>query len=445
MLTLTRPRLALVAALAVVPFAVAAPVALADSAAASVAVSQGVLDTAVTLILTLLETVGLTSTVIGLIDDLSSGDLTELLGAADSTQLTQILGVANPTAVDGALGGLTGTQLTGVLGALTTGQLTSLLGVADAGELTTILGGVDLTDLSGALSGLDAGSLTAILTQLTPTQIEALLADGASPTSLITGLEGVLGNLGADPSAGAVDGLLAQLNGLLAGGLPTNSTQLGQLSSLLGGVTPLLSTSGLSTSMLTTLLATAQGALADAVPGLDTSAVTNLITELTSLLGLDGGGGTGGGGTGGGGTTGGGTTGGGTTGGGTTGGGTTGGGTTGGGLPGGGLTGTGPGAGVASSKSGHATITRVQRKGNVLIVTLRCTASAGRKCGTTVTATQGGKQKSHVTTSFRGGSTKQVKLHLKATAVAAMTRSRHAVAVKITARTGSYRTSKTLR
>ena len=118
-----------------------------------------------------------------------------------------------------------------------------------------------------ALGGLNSGSLTAILGQLTPTQITSLLSDGASPTSLITGLEGVLGGLGGAPSAASVDALLAQLNGLMAGGLPTNATQLAQLSTLLGGVTPLLSTSGLNASVLTTLLDTTQSALAGALLG----------------------------------------------------------------------------------------------------------------------------------------------------------------------------------
>ena len=44
-----------------------------------------------------------------------------------------------------------------------------------------------------------------------------------------------------------------------------------------------------------------------------------------------------------------------------------------------------------------------------------------------------------------GGKTKQVKLRLKAKAVTAMVRHHGAVAVKVTASTGSYRTSKTLR
>ena len=64
---------------------------------------------------------------------------------------------------------------------------------------------------------------------------------------------------------------------------------------------------------------------------------------------------------------------------------------------------------------------------------------------TTVSATQGGKQQSHSKVTFRGGKTKQVKLRLKAKAIAAMVRHHRAVAVKITASTGSYRTSKTLR
>jgi hypothetical protein len=87
----------------------------------------------------------------------------------------------------------------------------------------------------------------------------------------------------------------------------------------------------------------------------------------------------------------------------------------------------------------------VQRQGDVLIVTLRCTASANRSCLTTVSVTQRGHKLSQKTVSFHGSSTKRVRLALRVTAIAAMVRHRHAVSVKITARTGSYRASKTLR
>jgi hypothetical protein len=86
----------------------------------------------------------------------------------------------------------------------------------------------------------------------------------------------------------------------------------------------------------------------------------------------------------------------------------------------------------------------VQRKGNVVIVTLHCTASGNHTCRTTVTATQAGVQQSHTTVTLRGGSTKRVRLHLRASAIAALTRHGRAVGVRITARTGSYRTSSML-
>jgi hypothetical protein len=99
----------------------------------------------------------------------------------------------------------------------------------------------------------------------------------------------------------------------------------------------------------------------------------------------------------------------------------------------------------STGHSGHATISRVQRKGNVITVTLRCTASANRTCRATVTATTGSAQQSHATITFAGASSKRVRLHLRATAVTALSRHRHGSAVRITARTGSYRTSKMVR
>jgi hypothetical protein len=111
-------------------------------------------------------------------------------------------------------------------------------------------------------------------------------------------------------------------------------------------------------------------------------------------------------------------------------------------LGGGGL---GAGGGSIASRAGHAKISGVRRKGNVVIVTLHCTASSDRTCHTTVTATQGGRKQGHATVTFSGGSTKRVRLHLRASAVAALSRHHRAAAMRITARTGSYRTSKTLR
>jgi hypothetical protein len=308
------------------------------------------------------------------------------------------------------LAALTSGQLTSLLGVANAGQLTSLLGVADAGELTSLLGAANPTALSGALGGLDAGSLTAILSQLTPAQIATLLALGTSPTSVITGLDGILGGLGVNPSAGAVDALLGQLDGLLAGGLPIDATQLGQLSSLLGGITPLLSTNGLDTSLLTTLLGTLDTGLVGAPAGSNTSAVFGFAKTVAGVLPHSTGG-TGSGGTGSGGT---------------------------------GSSGGSGGTGT-TGRSGHATIARVQRKGNVISVTLHCSASSNMTCTATVKATQHGKQKSHTYVTLRGGTSKVVKLRPGKAAIKTMLRRHRAVAMQITALTGSYRTTKTLR
>jgi hypothetical protein len=62
-----------------------------------------------------------------------------------------------------------------------------------------------------------------------------------------------------------------------------------------------------------------------------------------------------------------------------------------------------------------------------------------------VKATQHGKQKSHTYVTISGGTTKVVKLRPGASAVAAMLRRHRAVAMQITALTGSYRATTTLR
>jgi hypothetical protein len=84
----------------------------------------------------------------------------------------------------------------------------------------------------------------------------------------------------------------------------------------------------------------------------------------------------------------------------------------------------------------------VQRTGEVITITLHCTASRTRACRTMVTATTRGRRLSQRTITFRGGSTKRVQLRLRPGAVVAAARG--AIAIKITARTGSYRASRTI-
>jgi hypothetical protein len=59
-----------------------------------------------------------------------------------------------------------------------------------------------------------------------------------------------------------------------------------------------------------------------------------------------------------------------------------------------------------------------------------------------VTLKQHGKQKGSKSIKLRGAKTTSVKFKLKASAIAAMVRHHDALAVQITARTGSYRTTK---
>jgi hypothetical protein len=81
----------------------------------------------------------------------------------------------------------------------------------------------------------------------------------------------------------------------------------------------------------------------------------------------------------------------------------------------------------------------------VITVTLSCTASSNRTCHTTVTVSERGHRLGQKTVTFRGGSTKRVQLRIRASAIEAAARHLRTVALTITASTGSYRSSKTLR
>ncbi len=231
MFALTRPRLALALTVAALPVAVATPVALAQRDAAVRVPLATQLDPVVALLLSLLSTL-------------------------------------SPSALTSALAGLTPPQVTQLLGAATPAQLTNLLPALSTGQLTSGLAGLTPPQLSSLLAGLTGSNLTTVIALLTPAQITSLL--------------------GVSPSAGMLNSLLPQVTTLLSGGLPAGAGQLAPLNTLLATLTPLLGTSGLDPSALTSLLTTAQAALASAAPGVDTSALTSLISTLKGVLGLVG-------------------------------------------------------------------------------------------------------------------------------------------------------------
>jgi hypothetical protein len=313
--------------------------------------------------------------------------------------------------------GISPTQLLSLIGSLqgVSGLPAPLGGLVS--QVTSALGGSG--SIFGAVPGLSSGQVTGALTALQA--LPGLPAGASVPGGALAPVGAILTQIAAQPGvpapvAGALNTLAGTLNG--AGALSPTS--------LRGVIALLQAASGSLPAPLATVVSQLAGSLGAA----------------GSLTGT--GAGTGAGGTG-------------------TGSGGTGAGTgTGGGGSGTGATGytaaqirayyiwlanliaaQKAAAKKKAAHSGHANITRVRRSGNQLIITLSCSASANRTCKTTLAATTGSRQMTHKTLTFRGGSSKRVTLLIPASATRAL--ARHRITVKVIARTGSYRTSKTLR
>jgi hypothetical protein len=247
--------------------------------------------------------------------------------------------------------------------------------------VTSALGGSG--SIFGGVPGLSSGQVTGALEALG--SLPGLAGGSLVPSGLLAPVGGILTQVAGQPGVPApAASTLNSLAGILASGGALNPAQLGAITSVLQSVS-------------------------SALP----SPLNTVVGNVAQLLGASGSlTGTGSGGTGSGGT---------------------------------GSSGAGSGGTATTGRSGHATIARVQRKGNVISVTLHCTASSNMTCTATVKATQHGKQKSHTYVTLRGGTSKVVKLRPGKAAIKTMLRRHRAVAMQITALTGSYRTSKTLR
>jgi hypothetical protein len=313
-----------------------------------------------------------------------------------------------PTPAANALNSVAAT-LSGV-GGIDPGTLLSVIGSlqgvsglpAPLGSLvsavTSALGGSG--SIFGGVPGLSSGQVTGALGALG--SLPGLAGGSLVPSGLLAPVGGILTQVAGQTGVPApAASMLNSLAGILTTGGALNPAQLEAIMSILQSVS----------STLPSPLNTVVGNVAQLLGGSGSLAGSGAGSATGS------GGGTGSGGTGSGGTGSGGT----------------------------GSGGTGSGGTGSTGRAGHATIARVQRKGNVISVTLHCTASSNVTCTTTVKATQHGKQKSHTWLTLRGGTTKVVKLRPGKTAIATMLRRHKAVAMQITALTGSYRTSKTLR
>jgi len=201
----------------------------------------------------------------------SPGQLTALLGGLDVAQITTAVGSLTSTgALDGVLNTLTPVQLGDILAPLTGDTLGGALGLLDVAQVTS------------ALATLDIAELTTVVGALSPAQITGLLSSPAAAPDVVAGLLGTaVGLAGGAPSAGAVNGLLAQVQALLANGLP----DVAGLGELLATVESLLAVAGLDTSVLTGLLATVNGALGRSPNSPASPQAQNLARSLSGMTG----------------------------------------------------------------------------------------------------------------------------------------------------------------
>jgi hypothetical protein len=177
----------------------------------------------------------------------------------------------SPAELSGLLGVVSGAQLTSVLGATSSPQLSGALGLLSATQLTSVLGVLSPPQLSGALALLD-------VVPLSPVQITSLIAAPGGAQTVVAALSSRASSVSG---VGPVDSLLAQVQALLGGGLPTVPGTEG----LLNTVKSLVGVAGVDTSVLTGLLATAKGALGAAVPSPAASALQGVIDAIGAVLG----------------------------------------------------------------------------------------------------------------------------------------------------------------
>jgi hypothetical protein len=412
-------------------------------------------------------------------------------GAISPTQLLNVIGSLQgvqstlPAPLGSVLGSLTkqlqdATSLFGGLGSIGSPQSSSTItnaltglgtlpglpvgGSISGGSLLSL--GTVLSSLAGApgVSGSAASTLSGVASTLTnpgaidPTQLLSAITSLSGVTGLPAPLDGIVasitGALGSSGSIfGGVPGLspstvtsalsaLGALPGLSAGSsvatgalsplatiLDTIASQPGvpgPAATALQDIATLMQGNPLSPSGLTAVI-DALNSIAGQLPSPLNSTVTGVTSKLAtsgSLASTAGAGGTGG------------------TGGGTGG---TGGGTGGtGGLGGTGSVGAGGGAGGSTSRPGFGIALSAKRHANNLTVTVYCLASAGHSCRSTVTATQSAHRLAGRTVTIPGGHTRRVTFHLAHLAKRGARRHKR-LNVTVTVRTGSYKSTKTLR
>jgi hypothetical protein len=263
------------------------------------------------------------------------------------------------------------------------------------GQITSALGGSGT--IFGPVPGLSPATVTGALTELANLPN---LTGSSLPAGSLSSLGTILGQLGQQPSASGVASTLSGLSSLLTGTTPLS---LGELGGLIGELQGVVTTLGAGTPL---------GGL-----------VQNLVTDLGTTGVLNPGTGTG-----------------------------TGTGTT---------TGTGgltaseiayyefllaqlkklqAELAAAGNHAGYVVISKLSHSGNKVSATLRCTASAGRSCSTTVTATRYGRSV-HRKLSLKGGTSRKLTLKLaKAKAVAHSSK-----LITVAAKTGPVYSTRTVR
>jgi hypothetical protein len=220
-----------------------------------------------------------TSKIIGALPFLNSTELPSVLSGLTNAQTGAVLGslgsTGNLTQLSSVLGVLGGTsQLTNGLATLGLPAIGDLLAPLTGGNLTAVLGGLTSGQLGGVLGTLTPGELTGLLGTANPTQ----------QTAIVGGLTNRASGLAAAPNVTDINGLLAQVQGLLGGGL---SSAPG-LSGLLDAVRPLLGVAGLDTSLLTGLLSTLSATAGSTLPEPLATAVQGLIGTTQTALAASG-------------------------------------------------------------------------------------------------------------------------------------------------------------
>jgi len=220
--------------------------------------------------------------VVGVVATLGAG-IAAPAAVAASTPAPQVQNQALGGLLGGLLGGVTG-PLLGVVTPLLEGGTGTLPAVLPAGTIDA------LTDaLTGVVDGIVPADVAKLVTALTPAQLAQLAADPTAVGPLLTGLLPTLTGLasGSALSSSAVTAALSQVTALLGAGVPSTSTGLATLTSVLDQVANLLGYPSVASLPAVGPLLTALASIGTALPdGPPKTAAVGALTAAGTSLGL---------------------------------------------------------------------------------------------------------------------------------------------------------------